>query len=535
VLAIACCALPLAWIVWVVISHSSVASALHLSAFRLSLLARTIAYCACISVGATLIGAPVGLVLGRGRGWVASTMWVLVPAALLMSLLALAYGWSQLFVLLEPLLGLAGVLPARQLDMVRCLWTMIAWAWPIPALVIGLALRRTDSMLEQQAVLDGALSRMRTRLLVAPLLVSMAAVFVLATQQAAVFEQAGVSVVAAEVELVFGTGAFSASHDQSLGADGEPAPADQSERAAAAVATALPLLVVTLLMSAAVAWFARRSVFTGRVAAGGWPPALDTSRATTILALVLVMVCILGPVIGLAASLRAPFAVAETSTIGSAVGGSIVVGIAAAALAAAVAFAACVVRVRGVLPLAVLAFLIGGQLLAIAFIRLCNRPGVEALYGSTALLVLACAARFGWIALAAARSTWSGSWRALRDLADIDGAGPTRTATKIVWPLAWPMLLLASTLVGALALTEVPATVLLAPDGRPMLTPLLIVWVHKMQFAPMIEACLASLIVVVVPVTAVMLMSKSIGRARRRVEAERVNLSGTASMDARTG
>ena len=52
--------------------------------------------------------------------------------------------------------------------------------------------------------------------------------------------------------------------------------------------------------------------------------------------------------------------------------------------------------------------------------------------------------------------------------------------------------------VAALALSEVPATVLLSPQQPQMLVPLLMTWVHMLRYDPMIEASLVTAMVVVV-------------------------------------
>src|SRR5436305_9932659 len=116
-----------------------------------------------------------------------------------------------------------------------------------------MALRRMDTNVQQQALLDGALRRITLRQLVGPIIASMAIVTVLATQEFAVYEPTGISVIATEVRMVFDTGSVSSDTNaitaQIAGGAGARAP-DQSERAAAAVVTAAPLLVATVLLAA---------------------------------------------------------------------------------------------------------------------------------------------------------------------------------------------------------------------------------------------------------------------------------------------
>jgi hypothetical protein len=110
-----------------------------------------------------------------------------------------------------------------------------------------------DNQLQLQALLDGALWRVTLRELAAPLAASMAIVAVLAVQEFSVYEPTGISVVATEVRMVFETGAFS-SPDNPItaplqgGAEVIGSP-DQGARAAAAVATTLPLFIVIAMLS----------------------------------------------------------------------------------------------------------------------------------------------------------------------------------------------------------------------------------------------------------------------------------------------
>ena len=64
----ACCLAPLLWILSAIGSHRLFISDLNLSAFRASLLFRTLTYNGLAAILATLMGLPMGLVLGHGRG-----------------------------------------------------------------------------------------------------------------------------------------------------------------------------------------------------------------------------------------------------------------------------------------------------------------------------------------------------------------------------------------------------------------------------------------------------------------------------------
>ena len=155
-----------------------------------------------------------------------------------------------------------------------------------------------------------------------------------------------------------------------------------------------------------------------------------------------------------------------------------------------------------------MAFLVGGQLLAIADIRIYNRPGLQWAYDAFPAPVFAYFGRFGWLALAAGWATWSKPWAELRDIASIDGASKWRTAISVIWPLGWPSLLAGALMVGALSMTEVPATVLLFPQHPQVLTPTLMTWVHMAHFDPMIEASLLMMAVVLLPPVLAVLLSR---------------------------
>ena len=138
-------------------------------------------------------------------------------------------------------------------------------------------------------------------------------------------------------------------------------------------------------------------------------------------------------------------------------------------------------------------------MLAIALIRIWNRPGLYWGYDTSIVPLIAYAGRFGWLALAAGRATWTRPWREMRDVASADGASTFQTAFWVIWPLAWPTLLAGGLVVGALSMTEVPATVLLMPEHPQVLTPTLMTWVHMVRYDAMIEASLIMMATVIVP------------------------------------
>ena len=516
---IICCGVPLVWLAVALAENAGAIAGVGVGSFEVKLLGRTLLYNTSAALIAVLMGIPAGLVLGRGRGWVARSLWLILPAALFVPSLALAYGWSQAVRLGQPVLRPMGLtfFPGSASDIFRCVWTLASWLWAIPACVIGLSLRRMDAGVQQQALLDGALWRVTLRQLAGPIVASGALVMILASQEFAVYEPTGISVVATEVRMVFDSGAFSSLTNPisaPLTGEGARGP-DQAARSAAAAVTALPLLAITAGLALLAAVTVGRVEAGDALTVGDWPTALDAPGWLVGVALVLLMLNLAVPVGSLWFALRVPFAPVKIFTeFSPLVGGSYIVGSITAGVALVAAASMAARRRVGLLAAAAVAFLIGGQLLAIGMIRAVNRPGLFWAYDAWPLPVAAYFARFGWIALAAGRGTHGPAWREVRQMAALDGASRLGTAWSVVIPLAWPMLLAGALLVGALSLTEVPATVLLAPQHPQVLTPLLMTWVHMARFDSMIEACLLMLAMMLIPVTAAAVLVRGFSRRR---------------------
>ena len=503
-----CCLLPLGWMAWQVGAHPDTLRAVIPKGFHLHLLARTLGYNGSAGVIATVMALPAALVLGRGRGKLAAALWFALPIALLMPSLAYAYGWSQFLRMLGAKLEPAGVG-----DVARCVWTLAAWLWPLPAGILGLSLRRVDVNLQQQALIDGALWRVTARQLAGPLAASLACVTVLASQEFAVYEPTGISVVATETRMVYETGLYSSPTNPITApmsggtpnvSDSPDAARELGQRSASAVATTMPLLAVVAMFGLATAWGARTLSAAEEVDAGPWPRVLDAGTWPTVIAWAIVSVTLVVPTASLILarmeSHDRPMAPLETLfKFRPQLTGSLVLAGMAGALAGLTACGA-VVRRAGRWPMiaSLLTFLLGGQLLAIALIRLYNRPSLGWVYDGPLIVVMAYVARFGWLALLAAAVTRSRPWRPLREVAAVDGAGDVQTAWGVVLPLAWPLLGAAAVLVAVLSLTEVPATVLISPLRPQPLVPMLMTWVHMQRYDDMLEASLLLMSLVLV-------------------------------------
>jgi ABC-type Fe3+ transport system permease subunit len=481
--------LPLGWMLYHIVTRPEVWVELKPTAFRLDLMGRTLGYNLAAAVLATLLALPAAMVLGRGRGWVSSVLWFALPVSLFIPSIVYSYGWMQV-------LRIAGHLPDFQTpgDIARCIWSLATWLLPLPAFLIGLALRNVDADLQQQALLDGRLWRVTLRQLAGPIVAAVLMCTVLAVQEFAVYEPSGISVIATEVRMVFDTGAMAASGNPIIG---EIAPVarelstDQRSRAAAAVATAVPMLVVIAACGFAALKAAKTASAADAIDAGPWPNVLNAGAIPKTLAILVLLLTAGLPLVALVQSMYVAinpgFIFREYSPE---VGGTLAVGAMTGAAAFVIALLATAGRSKLALVIALAAFLVGGQILAIALIRLYNRPIASGIYNSAAIAILAYLARFGWIPLIAGRFTTSPRWHDLRQMAAVDGAGPRHVATDVILPLAWPILLASAVCVMTLAMTEVPATVLLSPLRPRMLVPIMMTWVHIQRFDSMIEASL---------------------------------------------
>jgi len=586
------CALPLGWLIWQIAANPTTLRLLHPDAIRWDILGRTCLYSALAAVLATLLATPAAMSTGLRRGRFSGLVAFALPLTLLLPSLVYAYGWAQCFRLLAEPAGrwlasaganrdwLAGfgislvgqgesarlfLVNAGPADVGRCVLSLAAWLWPIPAGAMIWALRRADPALRQQAQLDGAAGRIAARQVLPAAMVGALAVWVLASQEFAVYEPTGVSVVATEVRMVFETGSFSSGSNPITapmggamfgGGDAPPSsaggsaatlpmpqgPQDVQQRAAAAaVATGVPMLLLTAVMGAIVAVACRRwsaesdevhehpaegtPASSGTTATGAIgrerrlaaTPSLTLPRRTGggdwrrtgggnregvrrasggrlwLVAAVAVIVFTVG--VPLASMIICHQRGLDLVFIWREFNQFILGSLFSAGLAG---LAAVVIILGGLQQrpgvwrwVALASFMVGGQLLAIALIRLYNRQHLGWVYNAPPIMVMAYLGRFGWLALLAAAATWSRPWRLLRQQAALDGAGPATIVGRVIWPLAWPVVAGAGVLVLVLCLTEVPATVLVTPmRPLPQIVPMLMTWVHTLESDPMIEASL---------------------------------------------
>jgi ABC-type Fe3+ transport system permease subunit len=517
------CGLPVAWAAWVVVTNPRTLLAGVWDERLLGLLVRTLAYAGLSAAGAVVVALPVAWVIARSKR--GGGLWAVLPLPLLLPTMILAYGWRELLHWLktEP--------PPQSVgDVARCLAVLVAWLWPVPAVLIGLAWRRIDSALLDQATLDGATLRLYARRAVAPVIASLGACGVLAMQEFSIFEPTGLSVLATEVRMIFETGTLSSAANPIaalVGGAGTPGGADQPQRAALALAAGLPAVALSLVLCAVTLKLTRRQSVEEPVEIESrfaswriWPLAWGAVAVTVGV-----------PLATMAASLPDFSPARVWNEQQPQFVGSVLHAAMTAVICVGIATLAAVARPRWTLALAVVSFLLGGQFAAIAALRIFSGAWGMWLLDSVHLrigdvrfalqpvAVMTYVGRFAWVALAAGAGLHAGPWKSLRDMAAVDGATAGQTTWRIVLGVGWPVVAGAGVLCGALALVEVPATALLTP---PSIVASLLTWVHQQRYGPMLEASLLlAMIVTTLGWLAIALLS--VGRAAASLRRRTIN------------
>jgi sugar lactone lactonase YvrE/ABC-type Fe3+ transport system permease subunit len=438
---------------------------------------------ATLTLVATLLAATLaigpGIVLSRGRGVAFLAMLALAAATLAIPEAAWSYGMAEAW---RQSIGT----PARDSwsDLARAAMTTALQVWPIPAGVLAVALARVPADVLEAATLDGARGRMVTRLVTPLLLAGAAAAFLLASRQVTAYDQSGIVTSGVLVR------------DAYLTAIG-----GSLARAGAATATGLPTIAAGIMAGLLGLWIAR-----SRPAGDAWSTGAASRQGRGIAGPATVPLLLL-----IAAALTALLRTAGDVDVAgwfAEFGPQIAAGARLAGVATATVLVltllATLVRPRWVTLVAAVPFLLGGQLVALGLLRGLNEPpGPQPLgWIQDGLYELAydrpigfgwpAAALFAWLGLAAAGATWRGGLADLRDQADVDGAGRWTTASRVIWPVAWPGLLAAMLGVFALSLAETPAAVLTYPDS---IVNTMMSNVHTLAYGPMARAALLGALV----------------------------------------
>lgn len=482
----ACCGAPIVWLIGrMIFNWNDLAPAL-LDARSFEALSRTIFLNGLAALVACVFGVAPAVWIGSSRRpWLAIT---LVALPLLLPSIVVTYAWRESLNLLDCLPR-----PGSLLDELRCSLTLACWLWPVPALSMGIALRRMDRAMLWHARIDGAFLPIVIRLLRPAIFLGITGAFVLANQEFSVYETTGILVVSVVVRQTF-----------------EDFNYDQSTRMIRAVATLLPLIAITLGLAVSALMAARSANSKDDLANDR--TRLQVPELWRPLAWIITTFATLGLIVALIVLHRQPFDVSEIiDSMGLNLLASAEYAITTATIAFAIGVAACFARQRALTLLATAVFLVGGQLVAIVLIRTLNDPSIPILtylYDSPLIATISNLSRFSWIVLAAGLFTWQPGWRSLRDMAAAEGASASQIARHVILPLALPILLASTLIVASLSFTEVASTILIQPSGSIVapiyrlfgiepsgsIVPMLMTWVHIQRYDPLIEA---SLVVVV--------------------------------------
>lgn len=159
------------------------------------------------------------------------------------------------------------------------------------------------------------------------------------------------------------------------------------------------------------------------------------------------------------------------------------------------------------LPVAVPAPLVG-----VGLIALWNRPGLEVLYDSSAMPVLAAVARFAPLAVAVVAAQWRRVDPAFLDVARVHQARAWQTGLQVALPLLAPGCLAGMGIVFVLTLGELGATLLVAPPGRSTLTLRIYNYLHYGASGDVAGLCLVVLALALLVGAGTMAMLTAWGR-----------------------
>jgi iron(III) transport system permease protein len=455
----ACSILPIAWLVVTGVRGDSVGSFLQLDARQRGLLFSTTLLGAGAALGATALGAPLGLALARMSVPRKAVLRLLLVIPVLLPPYVVGLAWTYL--------GSARGIAATFLNPE----TLAQWTYSLPAAVLVLSivffplsmlatesgLRRVDGRLEEAALVVAppgrVLARVTLPLALPAVLAAALLIFVLAISEFGVPALLRVRVYTTEVFT-----AFAALYDVSR-----------------AVLIATPLLALSLFVSAAAALIGDRLVVTRRSSVAP-PIAFDAWRHVATPIIVTTIVLTVGvPVSTLAAEAFRARSVADVfAGSGAAVANSLLLSAAAATLVVGVAVWLGYARTRltrrpGLAAdvLFVVLFAVPSTIVGIGLIGLWNRPGIPGrIYGTDAMLLLGYLARFLPVAalvLAAAARHVPVSHE---EAATVSGAGWLRTLWYVVLPQMRLGLGAAWTIVFVLAFGELGVSILVAPPGE---------------------------------------------------------------------
>lgn len=443
---VACCVLPPAYML--TLGETTLIgpayAALLLDPRQRGLLFNTAVLGVATALLATVVGAPLGVALARVELRWKTILRALLAGPILLPPYVVALAW----------LSLGGSYSTSGAVLV-----LTVVFYPVSMLATEVAVRRIEPRLEEAALVVArpgrALWHITLRLAAPGMTAAGLVIFVLAVSEFGVPGLLRVRVFTTEVFT-----AFAALYDFGR-----------------ATALALPLLLLsTAVAFVAVALVGGQLVATRRGAASGHSPMLESWKPAVAVAATIVVVLAL--VLPLAALTREAFAVRSWAEVvggsGAAIGNSLLLATVGATFTVAVGFwlgyASARAR-RGVGIVADLAFVVlfavPSTVIGIGLIRLWNRPGIlGGLYGTDAMLLLVCLARFLPVAALGMAAAVRHVPTSHEEAAATAGAGWARTMARIVVPQMFTSLIAVWVVVFVLAFGELGASLLVAPPGE---------------------------------------------------------------------
>jgi iron(III) transport system permease protein len=451
VLFIACCVLPVAYLLTVPLSTGNVSyRALWLDARQQGLLWNTARLGVGTALLATVLGAPLGLALARIALRGKALLRIVLAAPVVLPPYVVALAWTYL---------------GRSIDLAEWTYSLPAAIvvlglvfYPLSMLVTEVALRRIDGRLEEAAVLSAppylVLRRITLPLAAPSVLAAALVIFVLSVSEFGVPGLLRVRVYTTEVFT-----AFAALYDFSR-----------------AVLLAVPLLLLCLIVATVAVVLAGDRLVAPRRGSGTRPALLEGWRRSAEAAAIAAAAIALGlPVIVLAReALRAESLPAIVQGSGSAIVNSLLLATIGATAVVGLAVWLGYARARALGRFGqfadivfVVAFAVPSTIVGVGLIGLWNRPGfVGALYGTDVMFILGYLGRFVPVAALAIAATTRYVPVSHEEAAAVSGARWLRTMARIVVPQIRLGLLIAWVIAFVLAFGELGVSILVAPPGE---------------------------------------------------------------------
>ena len=451
VLFIACCVLPVAYLLTVPLSTGGVSyRALWLDARQQGLLWNTARLGVGAALLATAIGAPLGLALARIDLRGKALLRIVLAAPVVLPPYVVALAWTYL--------GSGKDLSEWTYSLPAAVVVLGLVFYPLSMLATEVALRRIDGRLEEAGVLSAppqfVLRRITLPLAAPSVLAAALVIFVLSVSEFGVPGLLRVRVYTTEVFT-----AFAALYDFSR-----------------AVLLAVPLVVLSLIVATVAVALAGERLVSTRRGSGTRPALLQEWQKRAEAAAITAAAVALGlPVLVLAReALRAESLPAIVEGSGSAITNSLLLATigATAVVGLAVWLGYARARARGRFGqfadiVFVVAFAVPSTIVGVGLIGLWNRAGLlGAMYGTDVMFILGYLARFVPVAALAIAATIRYVPVSHEEAAAVSGAGWLRTMTRIVLPQIRLGLLVAWVIAFVLAFGELGVSILVAPPGE---------------------------------------------------------------------